>query len=166
VVFRGLLDFAGSEAAIVGVLGHELSHLDRQHQLQSIRRMKYASQAFSQERFSPEQFFSTGAVLMKGFMRPFRPEHESEADADGIRWAYELGYDPREFAAVFKRLYERDGEQNAVPFLQTHPFRMDRYRDGMQQARELVEADESRTLYLGRRNLNERIPRDVKRFDE
>ena len=33
IFFRGILDFAGSEAALVGVIGHELSHLDHGHQL-------------------------------------------------------------------------------------------------------------------------------------
>ena len=39
VFHRGLLDVAESEAARVGIIGHELSHLDRRHQLKPIQQM-------------------------------------------------------------------------------------------------------------------------------
>ena len=87
VMSRGLLDFCGSEAALVGVLGHELSHLDHGHQLQLVRRMKLAEQSFAQRGKSVEQMMSSGMTLLQAFMRPFRPEDEAEADEDGVSWA-------------------------------------------------------------------------------
>ena len=47
VFYRGLLDQADSEAALVGIVGHELSHLDRGHLLLPLRRIKLAQQTFS-----------------------------------------------------------------------------------------------------------------------
>ena len=46
--------------------------------------------------------------MMRLLSRPFRPEDESEADRDGAAWAYRAGYDPREMAALFERLHQRD----------------------------------------------------------
>ena len=42
VFSRGLLEMAESEAAVIGMVGHELSHLDRRHHSTRLRRMKLA----------------------------------------------------------------------------------------------------------------------------
>ncbi len=48
VFSRGMLDMAGSEAALVGMIGHELSHLDHQHHGVRLRRMKLAQTRMAQ----------------------------------------------------------------------------------------------------------------------
>ena len=48
VVMRGLVEFAQSEAALVGVLAHELSHIDHGHQLRQARAMKLAKRGWSE----------------------------------------------------------------------------------------------------------------------
>ena len=167
--YRGMLDFADSEAALVGVLGHELAHLDRGHQLYDAKRMKLAQRTFSGGNgFSPDEFFRSGAMLMKSFMRPFRPEEEAEADEDGARWAYAAGYDPREMAALFLRMQERDRDKpNGMPaFLRTHPFHIDRYQAVLSLYDELQRQNPQPKLYIGRENLARRIPRSVKAFEE
>lgn len=168
VVFRGMLEFAESEAALAGVLGHELSHLDCGHQLYDARRMKLAEQTFSGGTgFSPQDFFRSGTLLMNSFMRPFRPEEETEADEDGARWAYAAGYDPREMAALFLRLHERDGNQpNGLPgFLRTHPYHIDRHEAVLTLYDELQRQDPKPELYIGRQNITRRVPRSVKEFE-
>ena len=167
VFFRGLLDFADSEAALVGVVGHELSYLDRGHQLGGVRRMKLAQQSFSTARRSPQRFWEGGRQMMQMFTRPFRPEDESQADQDGITWAHRAGYDPRKMAEMFYRMHHRDrGEPTRrIPdFLRTHPYHLDRYRAAIDLCNELQSVEPKESPYIGRENLARRIPRSVRVF--
>lgn len=170
LVFRGLLDFAESEAALIGILGHELSHIDHGHQTQQLKRMKLAQQAFSGDGggFSPENFFAGGASMMKMFMKPFRPEDETEADLDGATWAYRAGYDSREMAKLFLRLHERDkhGKEALPGFMRSHPFHIDRYQAILDRYDELQKSEPHGKLYIGRPNLAKKIAKAEKEFGE
>ena len=86
--FRGLLDSAGNEAALVGIIGHELAHLDRGHVLDRAKRMKLAQQTFSSgpRGMSLGQFFNLATTSMRMWTRPFQPEDEAEADLEGAGW--------------------------------------------------------------------------------
>jgi len=170
VFFRGLLESADNEAAVLGIVGHELSHLDRGHQLWRLRRIKLAQQTFSETggRFSPDRFFAAGTLLAGIFTRPFRPEYEAEADHDGARWAYQAGYDPREMAKLFLKLRQRH-KNRAIPlpeFLQTHPPLESRHRTIMDLYGQLQEAEPRDELYIGTENLRRRIARSRRRFAE
>jgi predicted Zn-dependent protease len=170
VFYRGMLDFAENEAALIGVVGHELSHLDRGHQLLMLRRAKLAQSTFTGRRgFSPEQFLTTAAVMMRSFARPFRPEDEAEADGDGARWAYRAGYDPREMAKLFLAMHRREAEKapDLTPvFFRTHPFHMDRFRAVDDLYDELQTKEPKKDLYLGKTNLERRMARSEKKFPE
>ena len=127
VVFRGLLDDAQSEAALIGVIGHELSHIDHGHQLQLLRRLKVAEQTFAgDDSFDPRRFLQNGTWLLRAFSRPFRPEDEVQADRDAVVWAFRLGYDPREFAEIFRRMGRappaRGRDAAGVPAQPPRPF--------------------------------------------
>ena len=167
VFFSGLLQHARSEATIVGVIGHELSHIDHGHQLETIRRVKLAQTTLSNRAgVTPERFFQSGVMLMQTFMRPFRPEDEAQADRDGASWAYELGYDPREMAALFLEYNKREPAFRAMmpAFLRTHPNPIDRHDAVVAQYDELQTAMPKPKLYVGRENLRRRIPRSVREF--
>lgn len=161
VFFRGMLDFNENEAGLVGVIGHELSHLDREHQLYDAKRAKLAQKSFTGGgSFSPDQFLKNGMLLMKSFSQPFRPEEELEADSDGVRWAYKLGYDPREMAKLFLRMAERDRDKETQPaFFRSHPYHADRYKAAMDLYNELRESDPKDDLFIGRDNLAKREPK-------
>lgn len=125
VVAEGMIRFAESEAALVGVLAHELSHIDRFHQLEQIRSYVAAQRAFQSGAVRPEQFLAGAQLMMNAFARPFRPEQEAVADADAVRWMMRLGYQPAEFARLFERLEKRDGKRMEMlpAFLRSHPSR-------------------------------------------
>ncbi|MBM4089344.1 MAG: hypothetical protein FJ276_07930 [Planctomycetes bacterium] len=166
LVFRGMLDFAESEAALVAVLAHELSHIDHGHQLRQLKAVRLAGQ----QTFAPgnmEQFLNSGMVLGRLFARPFQPEDETEADADAAAWAYQSGYDPRELARLFQRLQERGGQQRMVPaYFRTHPYHADRSAAVLRGYRELHAANPRDDLYIGRENLRRRVPRSRQEFPE
>lgn len=175
IVFRGLLEFADSEAALVGIMGHELSHLDRGHLLADMRRIRLAQQALQNPRpgdrpspagFDPRQFMSVGRLMTQVFARPFRAEDESEADRDGAAWAFRLGYDPQAMAELFLRLsQQQDGPAAPLPsFLRSHPFHRQRYEDLTRLSNQLKRNAPGRPLYLGTENLRRRITRDQQQF--
>jgi predicted Zn-dependent protease len=170
VFFRGLLEFAGSEAALVGIVGHELSHLDHGHQLAPLRRMRQFEQSIEAQAqgFTPERTMSALSTAIAGYTHPFRPEDESEADRDGAAWAFRAGYDPREMAELFMKLHRRHGDQPAMvlPFLHTHPFHIDRYQAIQKQYAELQLESPNESLYVGRPNLKARIARAKREFEE
>ncbi len=164
---RGMLEFSESEAAVVGVLGHELSHIDRGHLLNGLRRQKLAQQTFSSGRVSPREFMSTAKLWTAQFTQPFHPEQETEADEDAIRWMVAAGYDPLEMAKFFQRMHDRDPRQGRfLPrFLQTHPFPLERF-NAVNHLADALTAKTGGNLYVGRENLKRRLPKNKQRFPE
>jgi predicted Zn-dependent protease len=146
---------------LVGIVGHELSHLDRGHQLARVRRMKLAERTFSSgdRSLSPEEFFAAGTTVLRAWTRPFQPEDEVEADRDGATWAYRTGYDPREMARLFENLQRRQAaDRIPLPdFLRSHPLPLDRHGAIMGLYQELQREQPSQDLYVGRENLRRRV---------
>jgi predicted Zn-dependent protease len=170
VFFRGLLEAAESEAAVVGIVGHELAHLDRGHHLWRLRRIKLAERTFAQggRAFSPERFFTVGSMMLKVWTRPFRPELEAEADRDGARWAYLAGYDPREMARLLLHLADRR-QDPALPlpdFLRSHPAPEGRHQAILELYDQLQQEQPKQKLYIGKENLRRRITRAQREFKE
>ena len=169
IVFTtGMLDFAGSEAAVVGVLAHELSHIDHGHQLRLARGVKLAEQGWSGER-SPDFGMPANVMLAtKQFARPFHAEDEAEADRDSATWSFELGYEPLEMAKLFRRLdrLHPAGPVRMPDFVRTHPYNAERYAAVKKLADELRASQPKRKPYVGIKNLRQRTPRSVKRFPE
>ncbi len=168
--FKGLLSFAENEAAVIGIVGHELSHLDRGHLLLPLKRAKVAQRTIEDGAagFDPAKFFTTGTTMMRLMSRPFHPEDESAADHDGAAWAYRADYDPRELAALFLKLHQRDKDPKVpfASFFRTHPYSDDRHDAIMKQYDELEQNEPREPLYRGRQNLVGRIPRSQQVFPE
>lgn len=168
IFFEGLLDAAGSEAALAGIVGHELSHLDRGHQLLPLKRVKLMERQF-QKGFDPEQFFQSGPWMIKLMSRPFRPEDEREADRDGAQWAFQAGYDPREMAELFQKKADMAKEPavGANPwtgFFRTHPYDRERDQAIRKQFAELRKQHPDQELFIGAENL--KLRRSRKHMEE
>lgn len=166
VVHRGLLDFVENEAELAGVLGHELSHLERNHLTRPIRRAKYFEKNVAGGgEFSMEKLGSMFDVMRDQFMKPFRPEDEAEADRDGATWVYALGYDPRALARMFERVGRKkqaEGGIATIPFFRSHPGWEERQRAIMETYDELQKKRPKKNLELGVKNLAHRQPLFVK----
>jgi predicted Zn-dependent protease len=64
-----------------------------------------------------------GAGAQYGLLLPFSRDHESEADAIGLRYMARAGYDPREAIGFWERMgeaTEKSGSQTPE-FMSTHP---------------------------------------------
>ena len=165
VVYRGVIEFCESEAALTGILGHELAHIDRGHQLYHLRRWKLMQLSFNSG-FDSKKMMDMGGMFAKMFTRPFRPEEETQADQDGARWAFELGYDPAKMASMFQRLHRRDRNKPdfAPVFFRSHPYHDDRYRAILKQSDLMKGKEESHKLYVGKKNIAIRKSRARREF--
>ena len=165
VFSRGLLEMAESEAALIGIIGHELSHLDHKHHSSRLRRMKLAQTQLQDARSSNLQAkFAAGTLMVRIWTRPFRPEDELQADLDGARWAYQGDYDPREFAQLIATAAKQTPSLPLPAFLRSHPVSQDRVNALAELYAELQKQDPKDKLYIGRENLRRRIPRGEQRF--
>jgi beta-barrel assembly-enhancing protease len=168
VFFSGLIEAAESEAALVGVVAHELSHLDRDHLLVRLKQMKRAEQTLSGQAkdFSPQNLIASTTAMVRLWTRPFRPEDERVADLDAVRWTYKAGYDPREMARVLAKIAQR--EQN-LPAMMPSMFRShppaDERRQALSDEYEKLQKENPKVrLYVGKENLKRRVARSQQEF--
>ncbi len=149
----GLMKSVQSEAELVGVICHELSHLDRGHQLLPLKQSKRTDTMVD---------FRSSMQWMATTAKPFRPEFETQADADAVRWMLATGYDARELAKLLAR-WDANQSQTAawtkmVPsFAKSHPD------SGRRATVILNSVDRSRIktekLTIGKENLASRKPK-------
>jgi len=163
IFYRGLLEYAESEGALIGIVGHELSHLDRKHQLKPLQQQKLAQQKMQELGkhgvFNPQQFFDLGKLSLNSF-HPFHPDEEAEADLDAVKWMYQLGYQPAELSRLFRRLSggNRPGAEFMPSFLRTHPTFPERSEKVTQELARLQRIETKADLIIGRNELKERTP--------
>ncbi len=163
VFHDGIFDWVESEAALVGIIAHELSHLDRGHQLRSMKRIQQLQSTFGHPAaFSPQAMFRNMKSMGKDF-HPFHPADEATADFDSVTWTYRLGYDVRETIHMFARLSAENRKNRSVPsgvpsLLRTHPLNAERAAAIERKYRELF-AERPRTeLIVGQKNFQRRSP--------
>lgn len=101
---NGLINDLQSEAELMGVICHELSHMDRGHQLLPLKQSKRTDTMVD---------FRSSMQWMATTAKPFRPEFESQADADAVKWMLAAGYDARELARLLIRWETRQNQTAA-----------------------------------------------------
>jgi predicted Zn-dependent protease len=159
IFFDGLLDGAGSEAALAVIVGHELSHLDHGHQLLPIKRMKLMEKSLNKPQNFAD-FMQSGPAMTKLWARPFRPEDERDADRDGVAWAYAAGYDPREAVRLFQKKATKSETAPWSQFFRSHPCDHERTQAMLKQFKELQKAKPpAEPLFVGKENLKTRFSR-------
>jgi predicted Zn-dependent protease len=130
-VWTGLLLRVENEAQLAAVMGHEIGHYLERHSLELLRTAK--------DRTAAGQFLGVfglvGAIANLAVVASifsFSREHESRADAVGMRLMRDAGYDGREAARVWGNLIDelkvrggQDAGTRSVMFA-THPPAADR----------------------------------------
>jgi len=129
-VYTEILKIMQNEAALAMVLGHEVAHATLRHGGQRIAQNMAVSGlvgsaalagGFIKDRQVRQIAISAlGAGATIGLILPFSRSNESEADAFGLEYAAEAGYDPREALNFWKRMSESGGNK-PLEFLSTHP---------------------------------------------
>ncbi|MEX2666271.1 M48 family metalloprotease [Candidatus Uabimicrobium amorphum] len=123
-ITSGLILTLQNEAQLAVVLGHEIAHIAKRHTLNEMKNSKTlgglveaGGGALKASSFgSPSQFASFSGFIKdlsnNIFTHSLPKETELEADAEGIRYAYDTGYDPKAMLGVFDIISEKDSQVN------------------------------------------------------
>ncbi len=131
-VNRGLILMAQSEGQLASVMAHELGHVQTRHPAKRLATMQNVNLLGglanlllgSMTGGAPGRLLQSGLKLFgtTGLLHYSR-EQEEEADALGVRYLYQAGFDPRDTVRMF-RLLEEIQEQRESPigeFFSSHP---------------------------------------------
>ncbi|MSR07354.1 MAG: peptidase M48 [Gemmatimonadetes bacterium] len=127
-VTRGILSRLGSEAELVGVLGHEIGHVTARHTAAEMSKQQLLGAGLAVGSVVSSQVASVAGLASQGlgvlFLK-FSRDNESQADQLGLRYMRKADYDPRELPKIFVMLgreSEIGSSGGKVPeWLATHP---------------------------------------------
>ncbi len=127
-VNRGMIEAAGSEGEVVGVMAHEVSHVLLRHgTAQASKAGKYQMGQVAGAVLGAIIGGRVGSVVAQGtqfglgtaFLR-FGRDYEKQADILGAQLMARAGYDAREMANMFRTI-EKEGNSNGPEWLSDHP---------------------------------------------
>jgi len=126
-VYTGLLKYLDSEAALAGVIGHEIAHAERRHATQRITEM-YGFQMLASLALghNPSQIAQIAANLVTGLtLLANSRANEDESDQFSIKYLAATKYYPGSVKFFFEKLRD-DGKvaqkgSGIGTFLSTHP---------------------------------------------
>lgn len=124
-VNRGLIEAAGNESELAGVIGHEIGHVVGRHSARQMTQQyglsMIAGIALGQNPGMLAQI--TAGILANGAVSRYSREMESEADGYGVRELYDAGIDPAGVPAFFDKLEQMHGGGGGAvaQYFATHP---------------------------------------------
>lgn len=154
-IYTGLIKFLDNEAALAGVIGHEIAHAERRHMTQRLTAYYGVSVIASLVLGSnPNMLAEIAANLFVGlgFLANSRSD-ETDADNYSIRYLSSTKYYPGSITFFFDKVREEQRRQGNTPgdlerLLSTHPLPQDRIENVKQQLRTLkITADPTKGLY-------------------
>nr|WP_254004820.1 M48 family metallopeptidase [Pleomorphomonas sp. NRK KF1] len=128
----------GDREMILGVLGHEIAHVERKHSLRQIYRVAGVTAmilliAGDVGSGLEDMLTQGGAILALSYSRAA----ETEADRRSVEIMRAAGYEPTALVRFFDRIEAVSGKRGDVSFLSTHPDTPERRADVLSYAREL-----------------------------
>jgi Zn-dependent protease with chaperone function len=142
-VNRGMIESAGREGEMAGVMAHEIAHVALRHgTAQATKGQKYGTiasilgiggQILGGPAGAAAQIAGQGVGV---YFLKFSREYETEADILGAQILARAGYDPRDLATMFQRIQEQGGGSGGG-FLSSHPSPQNRYARINQEAQYL-----------------------------
>ena len=129
-IHTGILARMEDEAQLATVLGHEMTHAVHRHAVRQVRQVQnrtafLATLATISAAFGPygQMAQALGALGTLAAVTGYSRDLEREADAEGLKWLVNAGYDLKRAPAVFELLQkDLDGEKVKEPFFfGTHP---------------------------------------------
>lgn len=126
-IYTGLIKFLDNEAQLAGVMAHEIAHADLRHT--TLRMVsEYGITAIISLAMGGDLSFliQIGRELLG---LSFSRTDEANADAAAVKYMTATKYDPRAVGGFFKKLLEKDKDNNMLEFLSTHPSSENRVQD-------------------------------------
>lgn len=147
-ISRGALDLMRDEAALAGVLGHEVGHIALKHHNATIRAQRTKALAMFGANiglsfvpgpagmFTPVMSFVADGIA-EGVLKGHSRGEEMESDKVGFQYAARAGYDPAGLREFLEALSAKRSDAGVAKFFSTHPGIDDRLQEQtkMQQAR-------------------------------
>jgi len=121
--YTGLFLAAGNQAAVMGVLAHEIAHVTERHGAKQMV-AQYGVETVLQMALGTDEGSWTSLLAdlgTTGALLSYSRDDETEADIVGLDILVDAGYDPTPFADFFAVLGAEEGEDNFLSFLSTHP---------------------------------------------
>lgn len=126
-VTRGLIEQNLPDAELSGVLGHEIAHVNERHSVNAIERaMTYSLLSDLVLGKNAALRTATDLAVQYAIQLPHSRQDEYEADAVGIRLAYNAGYPANGMVAFLRRLQQLSGPSRSPEWLSTHPLTTER----------------------------------------
>jgi predicted Zn-dependent protease len=131
-ITRGIMAYLSDEAALAGVMGHEIGHVAARHGAQH-----YTEQALFglglglgsalSETFA--RYAGVAATATQLLLLKYSRDDERQADQLGVEYATKLGYDTKEMAEFFHTLDQLSAGSGRLPsWASTHPDPGERYQ--------------------------------------
>src|SRR5688572_13100202 len=128
-ITRALLDRLPSEAAVAGVLGHEVGHVVARHSSEHIAKSQLGQSIVGAVGVAASDDYSSGrsaamvaAMVTQMVQLRYGRNDELESDKLGVQIMSEARYDPRALLEVMKILQQASGGDRGQPeFMSTHP---------------------------------------------
>ncbi len=128
-VHTGLLSYIKSDGELAGILAHEIAHVDKRHSMKTISRtigmsvlLGLVVEKSSEKR--KEEISRIGAVAVSLAQLGYSREAEYEADAFGVSFMKQAGYQKKELLNFWRRMEGSSGEGKSLAILgllSTHP---------------------------------------------
>lgn len=130
-VTRKLVETASNDAELAYVLGHETGHIERKHIVKQVEQQQKAGLivgilgALFGKGGNSDAIGAIANVGWTALSRGYSRQDENEADAVGVRFMSQLGYDPRAALTMLSKL-DTGGSGGVSKYLATHPAPKDR----------------------------------------
>lgn len=138
VVTDELVDLASDDEMIMGVLAHEIGHVEHQHSLRQIYRVAGVTALImligGDIGAATEDLLTQGATLVA---LSHSRAAETEADRYSVQLMHRTGQDPAAIARFFELLRDKFGLGGDVTFLSTHPATQKRIDETRRYAEEV-----------------------------
>ena len=141
MVNSGLLLRVENEAQLAAVLGHEIAHFLRSHQIKQWRSLRSSATAAVLLDVGITVLTGVSGIAQMGVIgaaQAYSRDHETEADLYGTQLLVETGYDPDQATRLWELVaLERekdDSKQNRSAFLASHPDIPDRLQNLRREA--------------------------------
>jgi len=128
-IFSGLLDVATDQHQLAAVIGHEIAHVTREHQVAQVNRGMVTQGAAAVLGASVGMQQEAQVLAQLGLTLPFSRKHETEADEVGLAYMAEAGFDPRASITLWKNMEDKSQGARPPQFLSTHPAPENRMGD-------------------------------------
>ncbi|MBI1938392.1 MAG: M48 family metalloprotease [Ignavibacteriales bacterium] len=142
-IYTGLLKYLDSEAALAGVLGHEIAHVERRHATQRITSAYGLSIVINLALGNnPSQITEMVANLFSGLtLLANSRSNEDESDEYSIKYLQHTKFYPGSVKFFFEKLRDdgkvSKGGEGIATFLSTHPDPIARINSAEQRLKEL-----------------------------